>query len=86
MFDLGSDFAYSLIPLPTETFYATWQPVEINAGGGASAPKGGSGFFINETGLQWTSALSQKPGSPGNYFGGWLGEPFLLPVWMASMW
>lgn len=55
-------------------FYTTWQPVRINAGGGPSAPNGESGFYINSTGLQWTSAPNQKPGGTGNQFGGWLGE------------
>lgn len=63
-----------MIPEPTDQFYTAWQPVRINAGFGSSMPKGSSGFWINGTGLQWTSELDHKPSSLGNAFGGWFGE------------
>ncbi len=55
-------------------FYAAWQPVRINVGGGSTSSDYGieTGFFINSTGLQWTSS----PGNAGaaqDEFGGWLG-------------
>lgn len=53
-------------------FYSSWQPVRVNAGVGGPSPFV-SGFFINETGLQWTGNPS-APGSQTDAFGGWLGE------------
>ena len=55
-------------------FYAAWQPVRINVGGGSTSSDYGieTGFFINSTGLQWSSS----PGNAGaaqDEFGGWLG-------------
>ena len=63
-----------MVPEPNVNFYAAWQPVRVNAGGGPSDPKGNSGFWINKNGLQWTSALKAPPGSSSNSFGGWLGK------------
>jgi len=58
-------------------FYAAWEPVRINAGLGGKEESGlNSGFFINATGLQWTSAV--VPGV-NDEFGGWLSE-FLPPL------
>jgi hypothetical protein len=57
-------------------FYAAWQPVRVNAGGGYSSPFV-SGFFVNETGLQWTSTPGE-PGARDDRFGGWLGESLFL--------
>ena len=59
-------------------FYAAWEPVRINAGLGGTGESGlNSGFFINATGLQWSSAV--VPGV-NDEFGGWLGE-FLLSLY-----
>ncbi|KXL43587.1 hypothetical protein M433DRAFT_144936 [Acidomyces richmondensis BFW] len=43
-------------------YYASWQPVQINAG------QGNDGFFFNSTGLQYTS----NPNGTYNEFGGWI--------------
>lgn len=54
-------------------FYAAWEPVRINAGlvsGEGSGETGG--FFINSTGLQFTTAPGSSEAS--NQFGGWLGK------------
>lgn len=45
-------------------YYASWQPVQINAG------QGNDGFFFNSTGLQYTS----NPNGTYNEFGGWIGK------------
>jgi hypothetical protein len=71
LFDVGNTFPFRL-QLDTVTAYAAWQPVRVNAGGGYFNPQV-TGFFINETGLQWT-ASPEQPGSDLDYFGGWLGE------------
>lgn len=70
LFDLGSDFSYDLVMDEYDTMYAGWQPVRLNAGTGGSGTEV-SGFFINSTGLQWTST-PEKPGSSDDAFGGWL--------------
>ena len=74
VFDLGNTFPYTMVMAENVNFYAAWEPVRVNAGGGASDPKGYSGFFIDGTGLQWTNALHKPPGSSASSFGGWLGE------------
>jgi hypothetical protein len=51
-------------------FYSSWQPVRVDAGVGGSDYEV-SGFFINETGLQWTSNPT-APGTANDAFGGWL--------------
>ena len=76
VFDLGNEFPWSLVVALNTNFYAAWEPVELNAGGGESDPKGYSGYWINGTGLQWTSDLSEAPTSKLNEFGGWLGMSF----------
>lgn len=64
-------------------FYAAWEPVRINAGNGSTNSDYGieTGFFINSTGLQWTSSVGSA-GSEGDAFGGWLGKsnPHLLRI------
>lgn len=57
-------------------FYSSWQPVRVNAGVGGSGYTV-SGFFMNETGLQWTGNPAAA-GSPNDEFGGWLGECLIL--------
>jgi hypothetical protein len=78
LFDPGNGIPFRLQIEPTNA-YAAWQPVSVNAGGGYSDPFV-TGFFINETGLQWTSSPDQ-PGSRYDSFGGWLGKS-LLPFEM----
>jgi hypothetical protein len=60
--------------------YAAWQPVRINAGGGSTTSDYGieTGFFINETGLQWSSVPSDVS-SAEDVFGGWLGKSRAIP-------
>jgi len=55
-----------------DTAYSGWQPVRIDAGEAkSSSPRGkGDGFFINSTGLQWTSAPGANPAI--DTFGGWI--------------
>ncbi|KAK3721049.1 hypothetical protein LTR37_003339 [Vermiconidia calcicola] len=73
VFDLGNDFAWTLLPVPSVNFYAAWQPVRVQAGDGPSDLQSDSGFWIdNENGLQWTSAPQDAPGSGSDAFGGWL--------------
>lgn len=69
-FNLGTSFPWGLVMVPYETFYAQWQPVEVNAGASGNGFTV-SGFFINETGLQWTSSPSAI-GTSSDSFGGWL--------------
>lgn len=56
--------------VPNQEEYAAWEPVRINAGDGGTSMDG-SGFFINATGFQWTSAPG-KNGTESDEFGGWL--------------
>lgn len=70
LFDLGSEFPYDLVMVPYEVAYSSWQPVRINAGSGGNG-EDVSNFFINATGLQWTTTPN-KPGSPDDMFGGWI--------------
>lgn len=58
--------------MATTQFYSAWQPVRVNAGVGGDG-YAESGFFMNETGLQWTANVA-APGSPNDQFGGWLGK------------
>ncbi|KAK0983102.1 hypothetical protein LTR91_011334 [Friedmanniomyces endolithicus] len=73
-FDLGTQpYPWTMIMAEAVNFYAAWQPVRINVGGGSTSSDYGieTGFFINSTGLQWTSS----PGNAGaaqDEFGGWL--------------
>lgn len=69
-FNLGSVFPWYMEMVENEVFYAAWQPVRINAGTGGTSSEN-SGFFVNNTGLQWTS-LPGTPGAVGDTFGGWL--------------
>ncbi|CZT18153.1 uncharacterized protein RCC_03993 [Ramularia collo-cygni] len=70
LFDFGSDYPWGLVMVPAVSFYSAWQPVRVNIG--VSGPDFTiSGFFMNDTGLQWTSNV-QAPGSPNDMFGGWL--------------
>ncbi|KAF2217248.1 hypothetical protein CERZMDRAFT_93298 [Cercospora zeae-maydis SCOH1-5] len=61
LFDLGTTFTWGLVMVPNEQFYTAWQPVELNAGVHGSETTV-SGFFMNDTGLQWNSSS----------FGGWI--------------
>lgn len=70
LFDLGNDFAWGLVMVPNEQFYTQWQPVEINAGASGDEYTV-TGFFFNETGLQWTSSPTGIGGA-SDEFGGWL--------------
>ena len=73
-FDLGTEGAqWTMEPEINVNFYAAWQPVRINIGGG---PTEYSAFFINETGLQWTNVAGR---TTPDIFGGWFGESLLLP-------
>lgn len=72
LFDLGTDFLWGLQMAQSDTFYAAWQPVRMNAGVSGNLPQV-FGFFLNDTGLQWTST-SAGPGTPGDAFGGWMGR------------
>ena len=75
-FDLGNPFPWTMYMSENTNFYAAWEPVRINAGSGpdsVGSSVGGvyTGFFINDTGLQWTN----YPGNPKlSSFGGWLGN------------
>lgn len=71
LFDFGNDFPWGLSMAENTNFYAAWQPVRVNAGVSGTQPSV-SGFFINETGLQWTTALN-APGTFNDEFGGWIG-------------
>jgi hypothetical protein len=77
-FDLGNDWPWQLEMAANTNFYAAWQPVRVRAGGGYSDSYI-SGFFINETGLQWTST-PERPGVRDDGFGGWLGESSFIGV------
>ena len=65
-------------------FYAAWQPVRIDAGAGSNDSSYGiqDGFFINDTGLQWSSSPGNA-GTPQDLFGGWLGKR--LPVRLSYL-
>lgn len=68
-FDLGGDFPYALLVDPVGE-YAAWEPVRLDAGLG-SWPNSIGAFFINSTGLQFSSA----PGSiADDQYAGWLGK------------
>ncbi|KAF2723839.1 hypothetical protein K431DRAFT_282532 [Polychaeton citri CBS 116435] len=67
-FDLGGDFPWALVPAPYTIEYTAWQPVRINAGQGVVDEY--SGFFINGTGLQWSTAPESE--ASRNLFGGWI--------------
>ncbi|KAK0305728.1 hypothetical protein LTR91_009714 [Friedmanniomyces endolithicus] len=77
-FDLGTQpYPWTMIMAEAVNFYAAWEPVRINVGGGSTSSAYGieTGFFMNSTGLQWTSS----PGNAGaaqDEFGGWLGMCF----------
>ena len=44
VFDLGNSFPWTMVMAENVNFYAAWEPVQVNAGGGPSAPNGNSGF------------------------------------------
>ena len=73
VFELGTPFPWGLVP-GGNFIYESWLPVTLQAGVGPSDPTALGGFFINATGLQWSSAKNAAPGSAGDLFGGWLGE------------
>ena len=65
VFDLGNGYPYTMQVVDVNS-YAAWEPVRINS----AADSGTGAFYINATGLQWTSA---PVGSPrGNTFDGWI--------------
>lgn len=67
-FDLGTeDITWGMEPEISVNIYAAWQPVRINVG---VEPGNYSAFFVNETGLQWTTSATGIPDS----FGGWYGK------------
>ncbi|KAI7168634.1 hypothetical protein KC316_g4977 [Hortaea werneckii] len=70
-FNLGNAFPWQMIMAQNVNFYADWQPVRINAGLGTSSFGTTSGFYINDTGLQWSSSPGSSLSSL-NAFGGWL--------------
>ncbi|KAI7284826.1 hypothetical protein KC345_g2104 [Hortaea werneckii] len=70
-FNLGNAFPWQMIVAPNVNFYADWQPVRINAGMGTSNYGTTNGFYINDTGLQWSSSPGTTLPSV-NSFGGWL--------------
>lgn len=70
LFDLGNEFAWGLEMAPNTEFYAAWQPVRMNAGASGTGQVV-DGFFLNETGLQWTETPA-TPGGSTDMFGGWL--------------
>lgn len=69
-FDFPNSPAPFLASLPTEVQYSAWQAVEINSIDGDSYGQ----FFLNSTGLQWSSIApgKGKVGGPLDEFGGWL--------------
>ncbi|CAK3932297.1 Hypothetical predicted protein [Lecanosticta acicola] len=69
LFDLNNTFPFGLAMEENTNFYAGWEPVRLNADVGSSFET--NGFFINGTGLQWTSNTAQA-GSSSDAFGGWL--------------
>lgn len=71
LFDLGNEFAWGLEMAQNTEFYAAWQPVRMNAGV-SGTDQDVDGFFLNETGLQWTTTPA-TPGGSNDVFGGWLG-------------
>jgi hypothetical protein len=71
-FDFGTGFAWEAVAALSTVQYTAWQPVRINAGSGYSGLEV-SGFFLNETGLQW-STTPDSPGGNSDEFGGWLGR------------
>ena len=64
---------------------ALWQPVELTAGGGSISRNNGieTGFFKNETGLQWSSTPSNV-GSKDEIFSGWMGM-FHSSIWTEKL-
>jgi hypothetical protein len=55
----------------SDTAYSGWQPVRIDSGYGGSSSRGlGEGFFINSTGLQWSSNAGADPAIDS--FSGWI--------------
>ncbi|KAK4895383.1 hypothetical protein LTR27_006447 [Elasticomyces elasticus] len=74
-FDEGTDGAYVMTMVEAAGYYAAWQSVRlrlVEPGYTTSSPDAmENGFFINATGLQWTSAPGQA-GTSQDSFGGWL--------------
>jgi len=81
-FDLDSstgNITWGLEPEIAVNIYAAWQPVRIDVG---VEPGEYSAFFVNETGLQWTTSTTGIPDS----FGGWYGRfAFSLPSAFAVL-
>ncbi|KAK6431889.1 hypothetical protein LTR95_011942 [Oleoguttula sp. CCFEE 5521] len=70
-FNLGTTFPWSMLMALSTATYAAWEPVRIDVGqGGISARGWGDGFFINGTGLQWTSSTTGDEET--NSFAGWM--------------
>lgn len=70
-FNLGNDFPWQMIMAENVNFYAAWEPVRINAGLGSGGDSGlTGGFFINGTGLQWSSNAGEN--AANDAFGGWI--------------
>ncbi|KAK4574880.1 hypothetical protein LTR86_001722 [Recurvomyces mirabilis] len=72
--DLGTPtYPWTMLLATNVNFYAAWEPVRVFVGSGSNSSEYGvqNGFFINETGLQWTSA-PHGAGGAADYFGGWL--------------
>ena len=70
LFDFNRpDIPFSMVPDRGANTYAAWQPVGINVGYAAASNY--SGFWIDNSGLQWTDAPT---GSNAEGFNGWLGK------------
>lgn len=63
--EFDDEYIWSMQPAPNANFYASWEPVRINAIG-----EGAAGFSISRTGLEWESDPSQGQ----TVFLGWFGE------------
>lgn len=62
IFDLGTEFAWSLVPEPNVVFYTFWQPERINAGGGPSAPKSGTTPILMKRGCSGRARRGRSRG------------------------
>ncbi|KAK5730799.1 hypothetical protein LTR15_000737 [Elasticomyces elasticus] len=72
---VGTDYSYVMAMVEAADSDAAWQAVSLRdemSGYITSSPNAiENGFFINSTGLQWTSTPG-KAGTPEDSFGGWL--------------
>lgn len=66
-FDIGNDFPWHMIMGPSNSYQA-WTTVQISAAGTPS-----DGFFINATGLQWSTVSPEPKYLSLEIFGGWFG-------------